>query len=62
LTPLARARAGDAGDAGGFVEHYVLPILYPAGLTPQVQSWLGAAVVALNALVYWRVWRKRRAL
>ena len=34
------------------VEHYVLPLLYPAGLTPGVQAWLGAFVVALNAAIY----------
>ena len=45
-------RAGEAGYPGGFVEHYVLPLLYPAGLTPGVQAWLGAFVVALNAVIY----------
>ena len=55
LTPLENAlrrRAGEAGYPGGFVEHYVLPLLYPAGLTPGVQAWLGAFVVALNAVIY----------
>ena len=55
LTPLENAlrrRAGEAGYPGGFVEHYVLPLLYPAGLTPGVQAWLGAFVVALNAAIY----------
>lgn len=55
LTPLENAlrrRAGEAGYPGGFVEHYVLPLLYPAGLTPDVQAWLGAFVVALNAAIY----------
>jgi uncharacterized membrane protein YhhN len=36
LTPLEnwlRRRSGGAGYAGGFVEHYVLPVLYPSGLT-----------------------------
>lgn len=65
LTPLENAlrrRAGDAGYAGGFVEHYVLPILYPAGLTPGVQAWLGAFVVTLNAAIYAvAVARRRRA-
>ena len=55
LTPLENAlrrRAGEAGYPGGFVEHYVLPLLYPAGLTPGVQAWLGAFVVGLNAAIY----------
>jgi Protein of Unknown function (DUF2784) len=64
LTPLEnalRARAGDAGYAGGFVEHYLVPIIYPAGLTPGIQIALGAAVIAVNLLAYWSIWRRRRA-
>jgi hypothetical protein len=55
LTPLEnllRRRAGDAGYPGGFVEHYLMPILYPAGLTQDVQLVLGAIVVALNVAIY----------
>lgn len=55
LTPLEnslRTRAGDAGYSGGFVEHYLLPAIYPAGLTPRVQVVLGSAVLALNAFAY----------
>ena len=55
LTPLEnrlRRGAGDAGYSGGFVEHYVLPVLYPAGLTPDAQAWIGAALVALNVAIY----------
>jgi len=55
LTPLEnrlRRSAGDAGYSGGFVEHYVLPVLYPAGLTPDAQAWIGAALVALNVAIY----------
>lgn len=61
LTPLEnalRTRAGDAGYAGGFIEHYLIPIIYPAGLTPGIQLALGAAVVALNALAYRAIWRR----
>ncbi|HSL85060.1 MAG TPA: DUF2784 family protein, partial [Thermoanaerobaculia bacterium] len=56
--------AGEAGYAGGFVEHYLLPVLYPAALTPTVQVVLGLLVVAVNLAVYalvWRRWRRRRA-
>lgn len=57
-----RERAGDAGYAGGFVEHYLLPVLYPAGLTREVQLALAGVVVAVNAAVYVAViWRRRRA-
>lgn len=55
LTPLEnqlRARAGDAGYPGGFVEHYLIPLLYPAGLTHDVQFVLGGIVVALNLAIY----------
>lgn len=61
LTPLEnalRASAGQAGYSGGFIGHYLLPVIYPAGLTPPMQVGLGVAVVALNALVYWRAWRR----
>lgn len=65
LTPLENAlreRAGDAGYAGGFIDHYLLPVVYPAGLTPQFQVVLGIAVIALNVAIYWRLWRRRRAI
>jgi hypothetical protein len=55
LTPLEkslRASAGQAGYAGGFIEHYLLPVLYPAGLTPGVQLVLGSLVIAVNVVVY----------
>src|SRR2546422_952972 len=55
LTPLEndlRRRAGLAGYAGGFVEHYVLPVLYPAGLTRPVQALLGTLVVVVNLIAY----------
>jgi hypothetical protein len=61
LTPLEnrlRRASGTAEYAGGFVEHYLLPVLYPAGLTRGVQYLLGACVVVLNAGVYW--WLSRR--
>jgi hypothetical protein len=55
LTPLENAlrqRAGDAGYAGGFVEHYVIPVVYPAGLTPTVQIVLGTGVIVVNLIAY----------
>src|SRR2546430_3706187 len=55
LTPLENAlrrRAGLAGYAGGFVEHYVLPVLYPAGLTRPTQALLGTLVVVVNLIAY----------
>ncbi|MCO5108548.1 MAG: DUF2784 domain-containing protein [Burkholderiaceae bacterium] len=62
LTPLEndlRRLAGASGYGGGFVEHYLIPIVYPAGLTPQAQRWLGAIVVAINLAIYARVVTRR---
>lgn len=66
LTPLEnglRIRGGGAGYAGDFVGHYFLGLLYPDGLTRQVQVILGAAVLGLNLVMYGYVflWRKRKA-
>jgi hypothetical protein len=55
LTPLEntlRLHAGQAGYTGGFIEHYVLPVMYPNGLTRTAQIVLGVAVVALNVVAY----------
>jgi hypothetical protein len=62
LTPLEnmlRARAGEAGYQGGFIDHYLMAVIYPAGLTPQVQVGLGIAVLVLNLAVYAILWRRR---
>ena len=62
LTPLEnhfRRLGGEAGYSGGFVEHYVLPVLYPNGLTYGAQLVLGTFVVILNLVVYTVVWRRR---
>lgn len=55
LTPLEnalRARAGAHGYSGGFVEHYVLPTIYPSGLTHRTQVVLGTIVLLTNVLAY----------
>lgn len=55
LTPLEnsfRARGGEAGYGGGFIEHYLIAALYPAGLTREVQLVIGTIVLALNLAVY----------
>lgn len=61
LTPLEnhfRRLGGAAGYDGGFVEHYILPILYPAGLTRDLQIAIGVFVLALNMAVYGLVIRR----
>lgn len=56
-----RLAAGQAGYQGGFIEHYLWPLIYPAGLTPQIQVLLGAIVLSLNLGVYGYVaWRLAR--
>jgi Protein of Unknown function (DUF2784) len=55
LTPLEnwlRGRAGDAGYGGGFVEHYLLSILYPRPFPRGLGVALGAFVLAVNAAAY----------
>ena len=64
LTPLEnrlRQAAGEARFEGGFVEHYVIPLLYPGNLTREMQMALGLLVIGLNVLVYATVWRRARA-
>jgi len=63
LTPLEnrlRLRAGLAGYPGGFLEHYVLPVLYPAGLTRRTQVILGALALAANLVAYGMLLRRLR--
>jgi hypothetical protein len=55
LTPLENAfrrLGGEAGYQGGFVEHYLLPLIYPSGLTRNVQWVLGTFVVVINVALY----------
>ncbi|MBC5781759.1 DUF2784 domain-containing protein [Ramlibacter sp. USB13] len=63
LTPLENAlrmAGGAAGYQGGFVEHYLLPLLYPTGLTRGVQWLLGGGLLLFNAVAYLLVWRHMR--
>ena len=61
LTPLEnrwRQAAGEAGYRGSFIEHYLLPIIYPAELTRSMQFTLGAVVIVVNCSLYgWLVYR-----
>jgi hypothetical protein len=55
LTPLEnwlRVRGGDAGYTGGFIQHYIQPVLYPAGLTRSTQLILGSVALVLNLTAY----------
>ena len=62
LTPLEnslRRAAGMSGYSGGFIEHYVVPTIYPPSLTQPPQLALAGFVLVANALVYLVVWRRR---
>ena len=55
LTPLEqrlRQAAGQGGYAGGFIEHYLLPVLYPGQLNREMQIVLGALVIVINITLY----------
>jgi hypothetical protein len=62
LTPLEvalRRGAGEAGYGGDFVEHYLMALIYPAGLTRELQVSIGAGVLLINLVVYFVLWRRR---
>lgn len=64
LTPLEnrlRASAGEAAYQGDFVGRYLLPVLYPDGLTREIQIALGVGVIALNVAIYGVMIRSRRS-
>ena len=55
LTPLEkwlRIKAGQTGYSGGFVQHYLVPLIYPAGLTEQTATLLGIFVLVVNVIIY----------
>ncbi len=68
LTPMEnyfRRQAGLAEYNTSFIEHYFLPLLYPARLTRGLQVSLGLAVVIINVAIYawlYRRWSRRRIL
>ena len=64
LTPLENnlRRAGGSNPySGDFIDNYIMPVIYPAGLTREWQWLLGSAVLVLNAIIYgaWAVLRAR---
>lgn len=61
LTPLENAlrqSAGESGYSGGFVEQYLVPLLYPSWLDLPTQIVLASFVVIINAIIYGFAWRK----
>jgi hypothetical protein len=63
LTPLEqhfRTLAGETGYSGGFVQHYLLPIIYPAGLTRELQTVIAISVISVNLVIYTLIYVKYR--
>ena len=57
-----RRSAGESGYADSFVEHYLMPIIYPTGLTRSLKFWIAVFVVAANVVIYgWLVYRLRQS-
>ena len=69
LTPLEndlRAKAGVDTYQGGFVDHYIMPVLYPDDLTPGIQVAIAFVIIAINGACYESIlsrwlWTRRRA-
>jgi hypothetical protein len=61
LTPLEnrlRTLAGQQGYGESFIGHYLMPLIYPPGLTPRIQYLLAAIVLLVNLAVYVLLWRR----
>lgn len=62
LTPLEnrlRESAGLGSYGDSFIGHYLMPLIYPPGLTPGMQYLLAAVVLVVNGVVYTLVWKRR---
>lgn len=63
LTPLEnwlRRKGGESGYQGGFVDHYIIPLLYPAEMTRNLQLAIGFFVLGLNLIIYSWLHYKRK--
>ncbi|NWG38457.1 MAG: DUF2784 domain-containing protein [Hydrogenophilaceae bacterium] len=61
LTPMEnhlRKLSGNAGYKGGFIEHYLMPLIYPDWLTLKAQFVLGSLVLLVNILIYSWLWHR----
>jgi hypothetical protein len=55
LTPIEnrlRAAADGVAYSGGFIDRYIMPIVYPSGLTRGMQLGLAAEVIVVNLVLY----------
>ena len=64
LTPLEnwlRVQGGGISYQDGFIAHYIWPLLYPEGLTREIQILLGWVILAVNLAVYgWFLYQQRK--
>jgi len=61
LTPLEqslRYLGNQEGYSGGFIQHYLLPVIYPPQLQETIQIILGLLVVITNVSIYLWIWFK----
>ena len=54
-----RVQGGEAAYSGGFVQHYISPVLYPPGITRGTLLCHGVVVLGINLLIYWQIFRRR---
>ena len=59
LENMLRTRAGQSGYSESFIEHYIVPVIYPPGLTRSAQFWLAGVLVTINVVLY-TLWLLRR--
>lgn len=63
LTPLEnflRQAGGREVYVGGFIDRYVVPVIYPAGFTPEMGLAMGIGVIVINVLIYRRFLTRRK--
>lgn len=61
LTPLEnwlREQGGGTAYTSSFIEHYLMPILYPESISRELQWVLGGLVLLINGVVYIVVFRR----
>ena len=52
--------AGESGYGGGFIEEYLLPVIYPAALTRELQIIIGVGVILINLMIYGIIFVRRK--
>lgn len=55
-----RSAAGSDTYSGGFIENYLVPLVYPPSLTPEIQTLLGLLVLFINLIIYTIIWHRKR--